>query len=153
MNTTTVSEFYIIGIAIRTSNENGQSATDIPQLWNRFLAEQIIATIPNKISSDIYCVYTDYEKDHTRPYTTVVGCKVEQLGVIPEGLIGITIREGNYIPFTATGNIAEGIVFKEWTNIWNRDLPRAYTADFEVYGEKAQNPGQAAVDIFIAVNE
>jgi predicted transcriptional regulator YdeE len=152
MKTTTVGEFYIIGIAIRTSNENGQSATDIPLLWNRFLSEQIMAKIPNKISGDIYCVYTDYEKDHTRPYTTVVGCKVELLEEIPEGLTGLTINEGNYIPFTATGNIAEGIVFKEWTNIWNLNLPRAYTADFEVYGEKTQNPGQAEVDIFIAVN-
>jgi predicted transcriptional regulator YdeE len=31
------------------------------------------------------------------------------------------------------------------------DLDRSYTADFEIYGEKAQNPENAEVDIFIAV--
>jgi len=31
------------------------------------------------------------------------------------------------------------------------DLGRIFTADFEVYGEKAQNPSDAEVDIFIAV--
>ncbi len=31
------------------------------------------------------------------------------------------------------------------------DMDRAFTADFEVYGEKAQNPSDAEVDIFIAV--
>ena len=31
------------------------------------------------------------------------------------------------------------------------DLDRSYTADFEIYDEKAQNPENAEVDIFIAV--
>ncbi len=151
MNTTTVTPFYIIGIAVRTTNENGQSGKDIPQLWNRFLSENVIASIPGKTSNDIFCVYTAYEKDHTKPYTTVLGCKVHHLNEIPEGLTGITIDAGKYMQFTAAGNINEGIVFHEWTTIWNSDLPRKYSADFEVYGAKAQNPEQAEVDIYIAV--
>lgn len=47
----------------------------------------------------------------------------------------------------------QGIVFEAWLEIWNLDIPRAYTADFEVYGEKTQNPADAEVDIFIAVNK
>lgn len=35
--------------------------------------------------------------------------------------------------------------------LWNSDLPRKYTADFEIYGEKAQNPENAEVDILVAV--
>ncbi|MFT4644864.1 MAG: putative transcriptional regulator YdeE [Planctomycetota bacterium] len=31
------------------------------------------------------------------------------------------------------------------------DLDRTYTADFEIYGEKVQNPQDAEVDIMIAV--
>jgi predicted transcriptional regulator YdeE len=49
------------------------------------------------------------------------------------------------------GNILQGVVFDEWTKIWNSDLERAFTADFEVYGEKSLNPENAEVDIFIAV--
>lgn len=151
MNSETVKSFTIIGLSVRTTNENGQSGKDIPALWGRFMAEGIMEKIPNKISTDIYCIYTDYEKDHTKPYTTFLGCNVSSLEQIPDGLTGKQINTGNYIKRSAKGNILQGLVFNEWLKIWNSDIPRIFTADFEVYGEKAQNPENAEVDIFIAV--
>ncbi|WP_433766121.1 GyrI-like domain-containing protein [Flavobacterium ginsenosidimutans] len=123
----------------------------MPELWNQFLAEEISTKIPNKISNDIYCIYTDYEKDHTRPYTTILGCAVVNLNEIPNGMIGKTIDGNHYEKFIAKGNLAEGIVFNEWLKIWKSDLNRTFTADFEVYGEKAQNPNDAEVEIYIAI--
>ncbi|MCV2485573.1 GyrI-like domain-containing protein [Flavobacterium sp. SH_e] len=146
-----IQKFNVIGISIRTTNENGQSGKDIPELWNQFLAEEISTKIPNKISNDIYCIYTDYEKDHTRPYTTILGCAVVNLNEIPNGMIGKTIDGNHYEKFIAKGNLAEGIVFNEWLKIWKSDLNRTFTADFEVYGEKAQNPNDAEVEIYIAI--
>ena len=146
-----IQKFSIIGISVRTTNENQQSAKDIPVLWNQFLSEDIQSKIPNKISTDIVCVYTDYEKDHTKPYTTILGRVVANLDVIPEGMAGKTIEGFNYEKFTAKGNLAEGIVINEWIKIWNSDLDRIFTSDFEIYGEKAQNPENAEVDIFIAI--
>ena len=148
---TTADSFYVIGLAIRTTNENGQSATDIPQLWNKFLSENTAAKIPNKTDESIYCIYTDYELDHTKPYTTILGCRVSTLSTIPEGLAGKEVAGGDYEIITAKGKIADGIVFNEWLKIWSGDLPRAFTADYEVYGEKAQNPDHAEIDIFIAL--
>ena len=146
-----IQNFSIIGISVRTTNENEQSAKDIPALWNTFLSEEILSKIPNKISNDIVCVYTDYEKDHTKPYTTILGAIVDNLDGVPEGMTGKTIEGTNYEKFTAKGNLAEGIVIKEWIKIWNSDLERIFTSDFEIYGEKAQNPENAEVDIFIAI--
>ena len=97
-------------------------------------------------------MYTDYEKDHTQPYTTILGCQVKNLDSIPDGMTGKLVKNGNYIKRTAKGNLLQGIVFDEWVKIWNLTIERSYTADFEVYGEKAQNPDNAEVDIFIAVN-
>jgi predicted transcriptional regulator YdeE len=150
MSNQTISAFSIIGIAIRTTNENAQSSTDIPQLWAKFMSEGILEKIPNKIDNTIYCIYTDYEKDHTKPYTTLLGCKVSTLDVIPNGMTGKQFTEGNYTKRIAKGNIMQGIVFNEWLNIWKADLQRVYTADFEVYGEKTLNPVDAEVDIFVA---
>ncbi len=116
------------------------------------MTENLLSKIPNKIDDTLYCIYTDYEKDHTKPYTTILGCKVSNLDIIPEGMVGKTFEGGNYQKHTAKGNIMEGMVFGEWLKIWNSDIPRAYSADFEVYGEKAQNPTDAEVDIFIAVS-
>jgi predicted transcriptional regulator YdeE len=151
MNTTSVESFYIIGIAVRTTNENMQAAVDIPQLWNKFMSENIIALIPNKIDDTIYSIYTDYEADYTKPYTTLLGCKVNSLDNIPEGFTGKSFAGGKYTAFTAAGKMADNIVFNEWVKIWNTAISRAYTADFEVYGQKAANPDNAEVDIFIAV--
>ncbi|WP_347217722.1 GyrI-like domain-containing protein [Chryseobacterium sp.] len=151
MNNVKVEPFKVIGITVRTMNENEQAAKDIPVLWEKFMKENVLNTIPNKIDNTIYSIYTEYEKDHTKPYTTLLGCKVENLDHIPEGMTGKSFDGGDYVKFTAKGNLAEGLVINEWFKIWNMDLERTFTADFEIYGEKAQNPSDAEVDILIAV--
>jgi predicted transcriptional regulator YdeE len=151
MSIQTIQKFRVIGISVRTTNENGQAGQDIPALWNKFMTEGIAEQIPNKIDNSIYCIYTEYEKDDTKPYTTILGCKVDNLETIPNGMIGKTFEEATYTKYIAKGNILQGMVFGEWTKIWNSDLDRTFTADFEVYGEKAQNPENAEVDIFVAV--
>lgn len=151
MKTTTVAQFPVIGIAIRTTNENGQSAIDIPQLWARFFSENILDQIPGKVENTIYSIYTDYELDYTKPYTTILGCRVKDLDLVPEGFTAKEIGGGTFTTFQAKGKMADGIVVREWMKIWDTDLPRSYTADFEVYDERSQNPDDAEVDIFIAV--
>lgn len=147
-----VESFFIVGVSVRTTNENQQAANDIPKLWGRFFAENIMEKIPNKIDRTIYCVYTGYEKDHTKPYTTVLGCKVENLDNVPDGFVGIVIQKGSYHTFTASGKLSDGItVFKKWVEIWNTNLKRTFTTDFEVYGEKANDPDNAEMDIFVAI--
>lgn len=143
--------FKIIGLSIRTTNQDNQATKDILNLWQEFLSEDVVNQIPNKLSLEIYSIYTDYEGDHMAPYTVILGCKVDSLDKIPDGMIGREIPEGNYIKRTVVGNLKEGVIFEEWQDIWDSDLERVYSADYEVYGEKAQNPEDAEVDIFIAV--
>ncbi len=152
MNLQKMQTFYVIGIAIRTTNQNQQAAKDIPALWHKFMTERVADKIPHKIDSAIYGIYTDYEDDHTKPYTTILGCKVENLDVIPEGMVGKIFEASIYRKYTAAGSLMQGIVYKKWEEIWNTDLNRTFTADFEVYDERAQNPENAVVDIFIAVS-
>src|SRR5690606_22001317 len=97
MEKVTIEKFSIVGLAIRTTNENGQAARDIPALWKRFMEERVADYIPDKADNALYCIYTDYEKDHTRPYTTILGCKVQNLNIIPEGMTGRTFEEGEYV--------------------------------------------------------
>ena len=143
--------FNIIGISVRTTNENNKAGKDIGALWERFMSEGLLAKIPNKIDDSIYSIYTEYEGDYMQPYTTVLGCRVESLGDVPEGMVGFSFAGGKYGKLTAKGDLTKGLIYQEWVKIWGMDLKRAYTADFEVYGEKAQNPNEAEVDIFVAV--
>jgi len=145
--------FQVIGISMRTTNEAGQSAQDIGGMWHRFLAEGFMEKIPNKADGAIYSVYMEYEGDFMKPYTVVLGCRVTSLDEIPEGMRGIVVPGGQFKNFTAKGNLMEGAVNDAWKKIWETPLDRNYVADFEVYGEKAQNPNDAEVDIYVGVNQ
>ncbi|MBL7937083.1 MAG: AraC family transcriptional regulator [Bacteroidia bacterium] len=149
---TQLESFKVIGISVRTTNENGQATKDIPFLWNKFFIENISEKIPHKESEDLYCLYTHYEKDHTTPYTTILGYKVKLSEPVPEGLVAKIIDSTNYKVFSAKGKIAEGFVFKEWQKIWNLTINRSFTSDFEVYNSKSQDPENTEVDIYIALN-
>ena len=151
MKTQTIEPFKIIGIKVRTTNENGQSAKDIGNLQTKFLTEKIADKIPSKIDYSILSIYTNYQGDFIQPYDTILGCKVDSLDEIPTGMIGQEFKGGDYLKFVSKGNLNKGVVYQTWEEIWKTDLNRDHAADFEVYGEKAQNPENAEVDIFVAV--
>ncbi len=150
-NKITIEPFNVVGISVRTINKDGLASKDIGELWQKFMSENIITAIPNKIDNTIYSLYTDYEGDYTQPYTTLLGCKVSSLDKIPEGMYGKSVDGGNYIKFIAKGDLSKGIVYQSWLEIWKKDLKRAYTVDFEVYDDKTKNSENAEVDIFISL--
>jgi predicted transcriptional regulator YdeE len=145
-------EFHIIGISARTTNRNDQSQKDIGELWTRFMEKGLIAQIPNIESSDIHCVYTDYESDHTGSYTAVVGCKVSSLEHIPEGFCGISVPSGKYLLFRPEGRFPD-CVADAWRYIWDSDGERSrrYSADYDVYGWNADNPQSAKAEVYLSV--
>ena len=151
MKKVNIAPFNVIGISVRTTNENNQAATDIVDLWARFMNDKVMEAIPNKIDNTVYCIYTDYESDHTKPYTTILGCKVENLNTVPDGMVSKSVDGGNYVKFSTKGDLLQDLVINKWLEIWEMDLDRQFTADFEVFGEKAQNPADAEIDILIAV--
>ncbi len=142
--------FNIIGIAIKTSNANGQ---DLGKLWGQFYSQNILDQIPNKVSPEIYGIYTDYESDHLGKYTAIIGCKVQHLKEIPDGLIGRIIQGGTFQKFIAKGEMPDA-VGTAWQEIWATDhsLNRAYQADFEIYGANSQNGVHSEVSIYVGVN-
>lgn len=155
MKNETIQKFEIIGISTRTTNKNGQAAQDIEALWGKFWGQNIQEQIPNKVSDEIYAVYTDYETDFTGYYTTIIGLAVSSLVNIPEGFVGLTIETDNYQKFVSKGKMPEAVV-KTWLEIWgNEDLnaKRAYKADFTIHGKKYYDGDQAEVETFISVKE
>ena len=153
MQTVKFEAFNVIGITLRTTNENMKAAQDIPALWNQFMSENTANQIPDKAEEAIYAIYTNYEGDHNKPYDVILGCKVNSLENVPEGMVGHIVEGGSYKEYTAKGDLTQGAVVNTWYEIWKEPSDRTYSSDFEVYGEKAQNPSNAEVPIFIAVNE
>ncbi|MDZ7898509.1 MAG: GyrI-like domain-containing protein [Arcicella sp.] len=146
--TNTQQSFKIVGISIRTNNQ--KAANDLGKLWSKFIGENTTKKIPNKISNDIYSIYTDYESDHSGDYTNIIGYRVSSLENIAAGLVSKEIPMSDYQKFTAKGKFPNCVQTK-WGEIWNTEIDRRYTADFEVYSDKSLNMTNTEVDIFISV--
>ncbi len=142
--------FDVAGVTVRTTNQNGQSAKDIGELWTRFMTENLVTKINDKVSADIYCFYTDYESDHTGYYTTLLGCKVNSLAHLGDGLSGISIPAGKYQVYSLGGKFPENI-HAAWQEIWAGDADRVYTADFDLYSAGAKSFEETEVNIYLAV--
>lgn len=140
--------FKIVGISIRTNNQ--KASNDLGKLWSKFIGENTTKKIPNKVSDDIYSIYTDYESDHNGDYTNIIGYQVSSLENIAAGLVSKEIPTSEYQKFTAKGKFPN-CVQATWGEIWNSEIERSYVADFEVYGDKSMNMTDAEVDIFISV--
>lgn len=146
-------KFSIVGISVRTTNQNHQSQSDITNLWEAFFRNGYIQQLlPNKVSDDIYCIYTDYESDYTGEYTTVIGYKVSTTEGIPTNL-SLTIKEfaeAKYYKYISEGELPY-IVGKTWAHIWQSDIDRAYIADFDIYGEEAKDPSNAKIATYLSI--
>ena len=142
----------IIGIACRTSNASDAAPHDIPKLWEQFYKENIMNQIPNKTSSEVIALYCDYEGDYTKPYSLVIGCQVDFVDEIPNGMVVKTIPGGSYAIFSAVGEHPKSLI-NTWGNIWQHpSLDRTYTGDYEVYGDKFFSFPQE-VDVYIAIEK
>lgn len=153
MSIQTIQKFNVIGISTRTVNTNGQSAIDIEALWQKFWTNDIQAQIPNKISNDIYAIYTDYESDFTGLYTTMIGVAVNNLEDIPLGMVGLTIETDTYQEIFSKGKMPEAIG-NTWVGIWKDtelNAKRAYKADFTIHGEKYYHGENAEVVTYLSI--
>jgi predicted transcriptional regulator YdeE len=150
MNKININGFFLLGISVRTTNLGGQAMKDIAELWSRFMGDNILQQIADRVTDEIYSVYTDYETDYNGFYTTVLGCRVNSLNKIPEGLTCLIIPPDRYVRYVAKGKFPD-CVAQTWQHIWNSTLDRKYTADFDVYGPKAQNPDEGEVEVYVAV--
>ena len=152
-----VPETLVIGLAERTSNDREMSGQGlIGKTWERFLAENIYAQIPNKSEQKVLGVYADYAGDHTGEYTFLAGAPVSTLDDIPAGLTGKRIPAGRYAMLTSDRGPLVPMVIGAWQKIWMATPSelggeRAFRADFEVYDDRARDRSDAQLDIYVGL--
>ena len=152
-----VEEFYVVGIAERTSNQREMSGQGvIASQWDRLFKEGILGQIPSRADENIYAVYTDYASDHTGEYTFLLGRRVKDVSQVPEGMIAKRIPAGDYTLITSeTAPVVQAVV-GAWQKIWKSSPAelggeRAFRTDFELYDERARDPENSQVDIYLSV--
>lgn len=143
-------EKHVVGLLIRTTNENMQSAKDIASLWQNFICEGVYKAIDNKIDQKTIGLYTDYEKDHTKPYNFMTCCEVYSINDFKAPLEAQIIKSGKYAKFSIRGHIQKDVM-TAWQNIWSTNLNRTYESDFEVYHNNSEDINDQIIDIYISI--
>jgi predicted transcriptional regulator YdeE len=149
--------FTVVGIAGRTSNAKEMTAEGIiSKQWERLMKEALLSRIPNRMDAAVVAVYTDYASDKDGEYTYVLGAKVSSEDHVPPGMVAKKVPAGSYVVFTSEKGPVGKVVFETWNKIWsvpksNPGGDRAYAADFEVYDERAADPNNAQVDVYIGI--
>jgi predicted transcriptional regulator YdeE len=144
--------FVVIGIADRTSNAREMTGEGIiGKQWGRFVQDNLQDQIPDKVDSAIVAVYTDYASDQDGEYTFVIGARVGPGASAPDGMVVKTVPAGRYAVFVSERGPVGEVVMKTWQRVWAAGIDRAYRADYEVYDERAGDPGNAVVEVRVGV--
>ncbi|OUS29020.1 hypothetical protein A9Q99_10445 [Gammaproteobacteria bacterium 45_16_T64] len=147
MKIVAVKEKVISGMSVRTTNEREMNVktAKIGAIVQRF---DNAVSVDYKRGARVHNVYFNYESDASGEYTMMAGA--DSVESTKERLETVTIQAGNYMVFSAEGEVPE-IVYTTWSKIWdyfsNEDVShqRAYTTDFECYKSETE------IEIHIAV--
>src|SRR5579864_8552084 len=148
--------FTIIGIEARTTNAKETTSEGvIGKQWQTFFSEGILQRIPNRADANIYALYSDYASDHNGEYSFLIGAKVKDGTTPPSGMVAKQVRAGEYAVITSDRVPFPKVVPAAWMKIFDFEnagkLKRSYQTDFELYDERAKDPQNGQIDIYIGV--
>ena len=142
-------KFYVAGITTRTNNkiELDETTAQIPQLWQRYVDENIESKTFNKSRNlAMYGVYNKYEKDVNSDYDYDYTIGVE----VTKFKNAITIEKDRYLVFSKKGEFPK-VVIETWHEVWNYfaskecEYERVYNFDFEKYSKDDE------IEIYISI--
>jgi len=140
--------FKVVGFKVRTTNENNQAMQDIGNVWQKVMAGGLLDKVPHRSEPNLIGLYYEYEKDHTKPYSFLLGVPVSSFADIPAGMVGVEIPEQNYTLFPVEGPMPDRLI-ATWQKIWQTASNRTFTFDFERYDHESfgENP---KLDVWIS---
>ncbi|REK72055.1 transcriptional regulator [Paenibacillus paeoniae] len=150
--------FTIAGIAITTTNADEISGQgQIGELWSRFYSPDVQSQlVAVRTDGDAYACYCNYENGTAGRYDLIAGAQVGTPEIDPSLNLGtVAVPSAKYAVFTTEKGPIQSVVYRAWEDIWywfaHSEVERAFTGDFEYYGERAADPSSAQVDIYIAI--
>lgn len=146
----------LIGMKMVTTVQATIEQSTVKRLEATFFKRSI--DIPNRVGKTrvLLQLYPSHMPMSYRvPYTVVLGYPVENLDVIPVGMVGHQIPAGQYAKITHVGS--EAWISKTYSFIYRHWLPRKQRTpvayDYEVWDTRYQ-PGQpqSEIDIYVPLN-
>lgn len=152
-------EIKLVGLSVRTNNTNEMNpeVSKIGKLAGQFWGQNIANQIYNRKNPGVtYSVYTEYDSDEHGDYTYFIGEEVDSFENVPQELQTLTIPAAQYQKFTTPSGKMPEVVINAWLQIWKMSAndfggQRAYIADFEIYDQRAIDPNNTSLDIYIGI--
>lgn len=152
-------EIKLIGLTVRTNNkdEMNPAISRIGELVGKYFGQNMASQIPFRKNPGVtFSVYTDYDSNEHGDYTYFVGEEVDSFGDVPSDMQRLVIPVAKYQKFTTMQGKMPEVVINAWQQIWKMTASdfggnRAYIADFEIYDQRASDPSNAILDIYIGV--
>lgn len=143
-----IEQKIVVGVSADTSNDDPKMGETIGGLWVKLYQEGVNATIKNKVNEYAIGLYSDYVEnaDKCLSYCVTAGNEVSQAE--NDELTVKVIPAGKYAKFSVHGHM-ETAVAEAWRKIWQIDLDRSFTGDFEEYLNSDWE--NADIDIYIAL--
>ncbi|HLB43248.1 MAG TPA: effector binding domain-containing protein [Gammaproteobacteria bacterium] len=147
-------ELTLVGLTARTNNKNEMNpkTSKIGTLAGSYWGNQVANNIKHRINPGItYAVYTEFDSDENGDHTYFIGEAVSSIENQDLSQFKIiTISKSHYQKFTTPPGKMPDVVISAWQKIWAMGGgKRKYIADFEVYGERASDPNNTVIDIYI----
>jgi predicted transcriptional regulator YdeE len=149
--------FSAYGISARTTMESELEPVRArsPAVWSRFYDEALPARLSaNAANGRVVGVFSSYENGARGNFTMTAGVQMLREQPRPAGLDEVRVSPGEYLRFTGYGSGPPAVAtlwrtINEFFAVLEHPLTagfeRAFTADFERYGEPD------AVHVFVAV--
>lgn len=130
----------VVGVSTEVSNDRDDL---LENAWDLFFKSEVLDYLDGKnLSADIISVYYNYQGDHTKPYSLLIGYEVDESFETPMGVEDVIINL-NHEQHRLEGEDTEAVIEK-WQEIWDdNSRERAYIADFDRF-----NP----IEDFIEIN-
>ncbi|MDF2672298.1 MAG: AraC family transcriptional regulator [Clostridiales bacterium] len=119
----TKEDFKVIGVASNTTKNSEVDFKQIPKFWNKFFNLKLEEKIPNKVYIDTYLGYSCDFDEHSN-YTYFICSEVNNICIVPNGMVSKTIPASKYATFKIKGQFPE-LLINAWRYIYNTWLPNS----------------------------
>ena len=139
-------EKRVAGFCQRTGNQNKDMPVVIGGLWKKW---ETVSELQGRKNEKWIGMYTDYED---MEYDVTVGYEMKKDAIVPSNMTEKVIPAGKYAKFVIIGDV-QNSVGQAWQEIWNMDLKRKYTCDFEEYQNNSEDMQNQEIHIYIALED
>lgn len=137
-------EKILVGVSAITGNSDPEMGKIIAGLWEKLYQGGVNSEIKNKVNEYDIGLYSDYTADQ---YCVTAGNEVSKAE--NSDLTIKTIPAGKYAKFSVHGHM-EKAVAAAWREIWQMELDRSFSGDFEEY--RNCDFEHCDIDIYVALN-